>query len=73
MHCNYVCVKFIMYVYMLTIDLKHANLLVSIDRKYLRFLFERHLYQVYCMLFGLCSTTYRFTEFLRAVIENLRK
>jgi Reverse transcriptase (RNA-dependent DNA polymerase)/DNA N-6-adenine-methyltransferase (Dam) len=61
--------------YMGTIDLKDAYLMVPIfepHRKYLRFSFQNKLYQYNCMPFGLNCAPLVFTKLLRPALSYLR-
>jgi len=60
---------------MVSLDLKDAYLLISIDishRKYLRFQWRGTTYEFRALLFGLATTPYIFTKILRPVVASLR-
>ncbi|XP_061709647.1 uncharacterized protein LOC133519626 isoform X1 [Cydia pomonella] len=62
--------------YMCTIDLKHAYYLVPINeshKKYLRFTFNKKIYEFNCMPFGLSTAPLVFTKLLKPAIETLRE
>ena len=62
--------------FMASIDLKDAFLMIPIhlaDRKYLRFIYNRKLYQFTALPFGLASSPFVYTKILRAVLAWLRK
>lgn len=61
--------------WMAKIDLEDAYYMVSVHkshRKYLRFMFEKELYQYNCLPFGLCTAPRLFTKIMRPVITLLR-
>jgi len=63
-------------IFMSTIDLKDAYLLIPIhvsDRKYLRFYVKGKLYQFTCLPFGLSIAPYVFTKLLKPVVSHLRQ
>jgi len=60
---------------MATLDLKDAYFLISIhtnDRKYLRFVWKRQLFQFTCLPFGLCTGPRIFTKIMKPVVGRLR-
>ncbi|KAJ8933074.1 hypothetical protein NQ314_014228 [Rhamnusium bicolor] len=60
--------------YMVTLDLKDAYFLISVDpndRKYLRFKYNNVLYEFTCAPFGLAPIPYVFTKLLKPVIAWL--
>ncbi|XP_011865448.1 PREDICTED: uncharacterized protein LOC105560706 [Vollenhovia emeryi] len=61
--------------FMCTLDLKDAYYLIPVkesDRRFLRFRFEKKLYQFNCLPFGLCTSPYIFTKIMKPVIKRLR-
>lgn len=62
-------------IFMCTIDLKDAYLLVPVcksSRKFLRFRFNGKLFQFKCLPFGLCTSPYVFTKIMKPVVNKLR-
>lgn len=60
---------------MCSLDLKDAYFLVPVHekyRKYLRFRFQRKLFQFTCLPFGLCTSPYIFTKIMKPVMHKLR-
>lgn len=61
--------------FMATIDLKDAYFLIPIEssyRKFLRFRFNKILYEFNCMPFGLCVAPLVFTKLMKPVVSHLR-
>ena len=61
---------------MVSIDLKDAYLSVAVaeeHRKYLRFQWERQLYEFLCLPFGLSSAPRTFTKLLKPVMSLIRQ
>lgn len=61
--------------FMATVDLTDAYYLISIreqDRKFLRFYFEKELYEFCCLPFGLSSAPFVFTKILKPLFSFLR-
>lgn len=61
--------------FLATIDLKDAYFLVSVDkadRKFLRFYFDKVLYEFTCLPFGLASAPFAFTKLLKPLLVKLR-
>lgn len=61
--------------YMCTLDLKDAYYLVPVKknhRKFLRFYFEKKVYQFNCLPFGLCTSPYIFTKIMKPIVNHLR-
>lgn len=61
--------------YMAKLDLKDAFFLLPVHRNYriyLRFRFNKILYQFTCLPFGLCICPYIFTKILKPVVSYLR-
>lgn len=59
-----------------TIDLKDAYYLIPIHvryRSYLRFIFNRSIYQFNCLPFGLSTAPFVFTKLLKPVMQALRE
>lgn len=62
--------------FMTYVDLKDAYYLVPIaksDRRFLRFIFEKKLYQFTCLPFGLNRAPYTFTKLLKPIVSHLRE
>jgi len=62
--------------FMCTVDLKDAYYLIPVkenNRKFLKFRFEKKLYQFNCLPFGLCTSPYIFTKIMKPVINYLRR
>lgn len=62
-------------VFMASIDLKDAYFLIPINkkhRKYLRFIFEKQMYEFRCVPFGLNTAPFLFTKIMKPVIKHLR-
>ena len=62
--------------WMVSIDLKDAYLSVAVaeeHRKYLRFQWERQLYEFLCLPFGLSSAPRTFTKLLKPVMSLIRQ
>lgn len=58
------------------IDLKDAYYLIPIDvnhRKYLRFTYDRKLFEFTCLPFGLSSAPYCYTKLIKPIVSHLRK
>lgn len=61
--------------FMATIDLKDAYFLVKMNensQKYLRFLFNKEMYEFKVLPFGLSSAPYVFTKLIRPILAHLR-
>lgn len=62
--------------FMASIDLKDAYYLIPIadsDKRFLRFKFDKKLFQFTCLPFGLTSAPYVFTKIIKPVISTLRR
>lgn len=62
--------------FMTAIDLKDAYFLVPVNnayKKYLRFKFNKKLYQFTCLPFGLCTSPYICTKIMKPVMNELRQ
>lgn len=61
--------------FMCSIDLQDAYFLVPMHKesqKYLRFVYERSMYQFVCLPFGLSTAPFIFTKILKPVVNRLR-
>nr|CAI5851674.1 unnamed protein product [Callosobruchus analis] len=61
--------------YMASIDLRDAYLLIPIHmkyRKYLRFKFQKVIYEFQVLPFGVSTAPYTFTKMMKPLIQNLR-
>lgn len=61
--------------YAASVDLKDAYYLLPVHeqyRKFLRFSFNKLLYEFNCLVFGLASAPYTFSKLMRPVIQDLR-
>lgn len=61
--------------YMVNLDLKEAYFLVPVykqHRKFLRFYFNKNLYEFCALPFGLCSAPHIFTKLLKPVMTHMR-
>ena len=62
-------------VFLATLDLKDAYYLVPVDPaywRYLRFSFNKELFEFTCLPFGLCTAPFVFTKLLKPVMHSLR-
>lgn len=62
--------------FLVSIDLKDAYYMVSIheeSKKYLRFFFQRKLYQFNVLPFGLCTAPFTFTKIMKPIVAHLRE
>ena len=61
---------------MASIDMEDAYFLIAVadsDKKYLRFYFNKQLYEFNCLPFGLSVAPYTFTKLLKPVVKKLRE
>lgn len=61
--------------YMATLDLRDAYFLIPIDKEYkrfLRFIWEKRVFEFQCVPFGLCSAPWLFTKIMRPIADHLR-
>lgn len=61
--------------FMASIDLKDSYFLIPVEksnRKYLRFSYQKKLYEFNCIPFGLCTAPFLFTKLMKPIAQQLR-